>query len=288
MPNRLSLNKEFQINLENGVIRSISVDRSMTKKEIKQLKAIVSQFQVDTNAQNLLQSADNNLPERESGNAFYKTMEADVTGSCETLYDISILSDYLVAAHPKWVPLPKLKEQGDFIKIEKTRNFNNCNERNGFLAAYKSSRIDYNTESNSDSDERSTEQRTSPMNKGNLYPLVTRVVISGDLQSYVIQSSATFGNDGKSSDYLEVMLEYVQEVNRRPFVSLGRLINVGNLAQTFNEENRDWDSFSSNNYNYNYTQLTDLQNLQGVASARCPKADSKFTACFFRRFNAGY
>ncbi|KAJ6643440.1 Vitellogenin-A1 [Pseudolycoriella hygida] len=284
MPNELSLNKLFAIHLENAVIRSISVDRSMSKKEIKQLSAIISQLQVDTNAQNLLQSKDNHLPVRGSNNAFYKTMEPDATGNCETHYDISILSDYLIDAHPKWIPLPKLKGQGDFIKIEKTRNFNNCKERNDFLAAYKGRQNDFQSNSNSDeinaqrnTHERSAEQRTSGINSRILSP-ATRVVISGNLQSYVIQSSATFGKNGDSDDYLEVTLESVQEVQNRPIVSQERLINVGNLAKVFDVEYRDWDRLRPSNE----TQSNGLQNLQG-AEPRCPKAENaeeRWSGCY--------
>lgn len=121
--------KPFEIHLKNGTIRSMSVDRTMTNgkeffnilsftlplnnfhlsniirtDEINQLKAIVSQFQVDVTAQNEIKCKHNQLPETmHSNNAVYKTMEPTVTGKCETLYDISPLPEYLTQNHRDWV-----------------------------------------------------------------------------------------------------------------------------------------------------------------------------------------
>lgn len=95
--------KPFEIHLKNGAIRSMSVDRTMTNDQINQLKAIVSQLQVDTNAQNEIKCKHNQLPEKDSNNAVYKTMEPTVTGNCETIYDISPLPEYLTQSHRDWV-----------------------------------------------------------------------------------------------------------------------------------------------------------------------------------------
>lgn len=131
--NQWRLNEPFKIILENGAIRSLSVDRTMTDYERNQLKVIVSQFQVDTNAQYKMEYDDNRLPQGDNNNALYKTMEPIVTGNCETIYDISPLPDYLVQSNREWVPMPELKEGGEFIQIVKTRNYSNCVVRRGYL-----------------------------------------------------------------------------------------------------------------------------------------------------------
>lgn len=95
--------KPFEIHLKNGAIRTMSVDRTMTNDQINQLKAIVSQLQVDTKAQNEIKCKHNQLPEKDYNNAVYKTMEPTVTGKCETIYDISPLPEYLTQTHRDWV-----------------------------------------------------------------------------------------------------------------------------------------------------------------------------------------
>lgn len=52
---KLDMNKPFRIHLENGVIGKLSVNPSMTQYESDTLKVILSSFQVNTNAENLVQ-----------------------------------------------------------------------------------------------------------------------------------------------------------------------------------------------------------------------------------------
>lgn len=125
--------RPFQIQLKNGAIHSLDVDRTMTNEEVNQLKGIVSQLQVDTNAQNEIKCKYNQLPSSaEANNAVYKTMEPTVTGKCETIYDISPLPEYLTQSHRDWVPMPELKQNGQFLDIVKTKNYSNCDERMGY------------------------------------------------------------------------------------------------------------------------------------------------------------
>jgi hypothetical protein len=308
--NEWPLNKQFKIHLENGLIRSLSVDPSMTNDQINQLKAIVSQFQVDTKAQNLVPSGDNNLPDRNSNNAFYKTMEPTVTGKCETIYDISAIPEYLVQAQQKWVPLPKLKKDGELIKIVKTRNFNNCNERNGFLFTngqndFKSTgneriferrngqnnfisrgnymNFEHRTVQNdfkSGSNEMNFDQRTNQMDTVTSSPLVTRVFISGDLRTYTIQSSVTSSNVGGFYEYLAITLESVEESNNRRQFRLGNLnnvgnmVNVGNLVYTSDVEN----SGRSMTYLQNNDRQYSLRS--GARCTKAEKATEQWSSCW--------
>lgn len=255
------LNKPFKIHLENSAIRSLSVDSRMSNHHINQLKFIVSQFQVDTNAQNEIQSEDNHLPEEDSNNAYYKTMEPTVSGNCETIYDISALPDYLVQTHPDWVPLPELREEGEFIKIIKTKNFNNCNERSGYL--------DNNDESTNKMD---FKPRTSENEKDLSGPLVTRIIISGDLRTYTIQSSVTTSKRGSSYDYVNLTLESVEQSTIRPKFRSENLVNIGNLLFTndFPESGRPMIDLQNSN------RANNLQNSLR-SDPKCPKAPSKYT-----------
>lgn len=227
------LNKPFKIHLENGVIRSLSVDNSMTNYEINQLKVIASQFQVDTNAQNQIQFRDNQLPGKDRNNAFYKTMEPLVTGNCETVYDISPIPEYLIQSHPEWVPLPELKQAGgEFIQIVKSRSYTNCHETSGYHLDI-AGRNDLNTNGMGQNDLYLTENR--------------RIVISGSLGRYTIQSSVTLNkvinrrndNNPVLTDYVNVTLQSVEQSASNPEIRLENvmnLTNVGNLVYNYDSD----------------------------------------------------
>lgn len=226
------LDKPFKIHLENGVIRSLSVDDSMTNYEINQLKVIVSQFQVDTNAQNKIDFSDNQLPGTDTTNAFYKTMEPIVTGNCETDYEISLIPDYLLRSNPEWIPLPELSGTGQIIEIVKTRSYSNCHETSDYLLDI-AGRNDFKTNGYRKNDLHLNENR--------------RIVISGDLKAYTIQSSVTFntvinGRDNNSpplTDYINVTLQSVEERNTPTefrFENVINLKNVGNLVYTYDSD----------------------------------------------------
>lgn len=226
------LNKPFKIHLENGVIRSLSVDNSMTNYEINQLKVIASQFQVDTNAQNRIQYRDNQLPEKQRNNAFYKTMEPLVTGNCETVYDISPIPQYLIQSHPEWVPLPELNQAKEFIQIVKSRVYNNCHETSDYHLDIAGR----------------NELNTKGMGQNNLYLSESRrIVISGSLERYTIQSSVTVNkvinrhNDNSPvlTDYVNVTLESVEQSTNGPQLRLENLMNlknVGNLVYNYDSD----------------------------------------------------
>lgn len=232
------LNKPFKIHLENGVIRSLSVDNSLTNYEVNQLKVIVSQFQVDTNAQNQIQLSENQLPEKYHNTAFYKTMEPLVTGNCETVYEISAIPDYLLRAHPEWIPLPELKREGDFIQISKSRSHINCHETSGHLLDMAGRKDSYTNELHLN------QMRDS--NNHNLYVTEDRrVFVSGTLERYTIQSSITFNkvnnvldNRLTLTDLVNVTLESVVETSNRPenVTNLTNLKNTGNLVYTLDLE----------------------------------------------------
>lgn len=177
--NEWKLDKPFKIYLEDGVIHSLSVDSAMTSDQVNQLKVIVSQLQVDTRAHNLIKSTVN-APE--GNKALYNVMEPNVFGNCETRYNVTPLSNFLHQSHP----VPRLKDEDEFIKIEKTRNSKNCVERS-----------DAQNELKSDG--------------SNLFSVVTHIILSGNLSDYTIQSSTASSNEGNFSDYIGVTLESVSD-----------------------------------------------------------------------------
>ncbi|XP_037033230.1 vitellogenin-like isoform X2 [Bradysia coprophila] len=237
--NNWPLNKPFKVHLENGVIRSLSVDASLTNYEVNQLKVIMSQFQVDSRAQNQIQLSENQLPEKYHSTAFYKTMEPLVTGNCETVYEISAIPDYLIQAHPEWIPVPELKGAGDFIQITKSRSHVNCHETSGYL-------LDMAGRKDSNTNEIHLVRMNLSANH-NLYVTEDRrIVVSGSLERYTIQSSVTFNkvnnvhdNRLTLTDLVNVTLESVVDTTDRSGFApenLTNLKNTGNLVYTFDLE----------------------------------------------------
>ncbi|KAG4070685.1 hypothetical protein HA402_013605 [Bradysia odoriphaga] len=233
------LNKPFKIHLENGVIRSLSVDDSLTNYEVNQLKVIISQFQVDSRAQNQIQLSENQLPEKYHNTAFYKTMEPLVTGNCETVYEVSAIPDYLIQAHPEWIPLPELKGAGDFIQITKSRSHVNCHEPSGYL-------LDMAGRKDSNTNEIHLVRMNLSANH-NLYVTEDRrIVVSGSLERYTIQSSVTFNkvnnvhdNRLTLTDLINVTLESVvdtTDLTGFAAENLTNLRNTGNLVYTLESE----------------------------------------------------
>lgn len=223
--------KPFEVRLRNGVIHSIAVDKTMTNNDINQLKAALSQLQVDIRGQNLIKSKYNQLPEDGiNSQAVYKVMEPTVTGKCETLYDISPLPEYLIQTHREWAPLPHLKGNGMHFKIVKTKNYDHCEHRLGYhfgLSGANEWKVNTNT-----------------MGEAVSKSAISDVIVSGKLDEYTIQSSVTVNkviakpgqNDQKHAEVVgavNLTLESVQETHERPQVLPKQLIDVGNLVYTY-------------------------------------------------------
>ncbi|XP_037037900.1 vitellogenin-1-like [Bradysia coprophila] len=178
---RSDMNKPFRIQLENGVIRRLFVDASMAEYESDVLKVMLSAFQVNTNVQNRIQEEDNH--------AMYKVMESTATGNCETLYDVSTLTD------DSNVPLPVMRDEGELILITKRRdNSNFCDKNTGYQAP-----------------------TTEKTHQAYVDEEVGTVILSGSLNSFTIESSTTsqtISVDQKKSFYknVNVTLEYVESV----------------------------------------------------------------------------
>ncbi|KAG4068824.1 hypothetical protein HA402_004972 [Bradysia odoriphaga] len=184
--------QQFKIHLEDGMIRSISVNSSLTSIEINQLKAIVSQLQINTN--------------KPENNVSYKVMEPSVFGNCETSYDISTLPNYEHPALAKGVE--------DFIQIEKTRN---CVDQ---------MKVSSNPAARS------------------------RIVISGDLNEYTIQSvyatspamdffehlGITLESVRESENFGEMLLEDTSLIRQGIQFTMNRPENVGSCEPAANAE----------------------------------------------------
>ncbi len=222
------LNKLFKVFLKNGVIDTLSVDQTMTEKETNLVKFAVSQFQVDTKGQNLIQESEHNArPDLNSTNAYFMTMEPTALGVCKTNYDISRLPEYLAYAQYDSIPsLAKYAGEGDVIQIIKHTNYNNCNNELSDNVVDRDNREEVNDLIN------------------------TRIIISGSLDKYILHSSASTGKNEAVTEYIYLTLESMELANgdrtyrfsprfgnmenfgsMENMQTLGNMKNVGNLVQ---------------------------------------------------------
>ncbi|XP_076296565.1 vitellogenin [Lasioglossum baleicum] len=170
--------KPFEIKIKRGVIEDLIVDKKMPTWEVNLVKSVVSQLQVDTLGANAIAHKKNiQVPTDDEPYASFPVMEDSVGGKCEVLYDITPLPEYVIRMKPDLVPMPKLKGDGQHIDISKTKNFDRCEQRMGYhFGITGSNRWEPGSNSNG---QFLTKFSTS------------RVVISGSLKRFVIQSSVT-------------------------------------------------------------------------------------------------
>lgn len=127
-------NKRFVINHNRGVIQNVTVPATMTNQEVNQLKAILSQLQIDASGKRRISCRHNQLPEltNPKPTGSFKVMEPSVTGECETHYSISPLMDYVNAYQAQEDLDESIKVPGKLIEVVKTMNYSNCDTRSGF------------------------------------------------------------------------------------------------------------------------------------------------------------
>ncbi|XP_033336974.2 vitellogenin isoform X1 [Megalopta genalis] len=170
--------KPFEIKIKQGVIRDLIVDKSVPTWEVNLVKSVVSQLQLDTLGANAIKNRKiTQVPKDDEPYGSYPVMEDSVSGKCEVRYDITPLSDFMIRLKPELVPLPKLKGDGHHIDIMKTKNFGRCEQRMGYH--FGLSGMNKWEPGSNDNGQFLSRSSTS------------RVIISGSLKKFVIQSSVT-------------------------------------------------------------------------------------------------
>ncbi|XP_014218092.1 vitellogenin-like, partial [Copidosoma floridanum] len=100
-----------------------------------------------------------------------------VNGIYETTYDVSPMPSYLISNRPELVPLPHLKGEGKIIDVVKNRNYSNPKQH-----------IVYRFGSNG---HEGWEAGTNHMGNFLSRSSQSRIILSGNLKRYTIQSSTT-------------------------------------------------------------------------------------------------
>lgn len=173
--------KPFEIRMDNGIVHSIAVDKDMTNVELNRIKSIVSQLQVDIRARNAIDSELNHLPRNNDADdnnnqAVYKVMEPTVTGKCETNYDITRVPMYLAQNYPETNSRVTLGKSDSVYEVMKSKNYSNCEQSMGYHFGV-SGLNDWKPNTNV----------MGSLSKS----AVSRVILTGNLDSYLIRSSAT-------------------------------------------------------------------------------------------------
>ncbi|CAH0562015.1 unnamed protein product [Brassicogethes aeneus] len=223
--------KYFEIVMEEGVIRDLIVSKEVSNWEANIIRSIVSQFQLDTNAKNLIPSHVNALPEGQQNNAVFKTMEDTINGQSETLYDIHALPEYVLQSKPWLAPKHELRGEGEVIEIVKSKNFTNSKQRPSFY--YGLSGMDQ------------WEPTTNQMGEFFTRTSNSRAVVTGTLKRYTVQNSYTVNkivmsptlNDDKKGSVvsmLNVTLQEVRPQSEKP-QEVSQPINLGDLVYRFNK-----------------------------------------------------
>lgn len=174
---QLQLSPEpFIIEFKEGIIRNIIVSNNINNWEANIIKSFVSQFQLDTQAQNVIPSPINVIPSVSFDTAAYKTMEETVTGVSETLYELHQISRLFMIDEPWTINERYVSPHDNIIQITKTKNFTNSE-----LAPSYHFGLD-------------GLQHYEPSNKvGNFLSrtAVTTAVVTGNLNYYTIHNSVT-------------------------------------------------------------------------------------------------
>lgn len=173
-------NKPFEIVTSNGVIRDLIVSKDISNWQTNIIKSFVSQLQVDTNAQNLMPSGVNVLPEEGQDTATYKTIEETVTGSYQTLYEIHPVAEFILQSEPWLVPLPNLKGGGKVYEIIKTKNYSQSYDRPSYHYGFAG--IDNWEPAGSKAGDFFTRHS------------ISRVIATGNLNHYTIQNTYTINS----------------------------------------------------------------------------------------------
>ncbi|XP_031845188.2 vitellogenin [Nomia melanderi] len=170
--------KPFEIKVKRGVIRDLIVEKGIPSYEVNLLKSVVSQLQVDTLGENAIRTRSNvQVPNEEEPYGSFPVMEDSVAGKCEVRYDITPLPDPMIQLKPELVPMPELKGDGHHIDIMKTKNFSKCEQR-----------VDYHLGiTGSTNWEPGTNDNGEFLSKSS----TSRIVISGSLKRFTVQSSVT-------------------------------------------------------------------------------------------------
>ncbi|KAL4712509.1 hypothetical protein ACJJTC_007525 [Scirpophaga incertulas] len=116
------LETPFEIIVQGGRVVSLNLASNVPLAQENVLKGLVSALQVDLSSHRQVNTPYNGYNEQEQQGVI-KKMETDVTGDCETLYDVH-------PSVPEWKSeIPMFSGAETPMLVSKTRNYGNCHHR---------------------------------------------------------------------------------------------------------------------------------------------------------------
>lgn len=223
-------NHPFQIEMKDGVIRDLIVNKDIPNWEVNIIKSVVSQFQLNTNGVDHLPSKLTALPQEGDENAgVFKTMEDTVTGKVETMYDIHPLPAYVLQSKPWIARHLDLKGDGEVIEVVKHKNYSNSEELPLYHYGF--------------GEMEGYEPGTNYMGYFFIRDSISRAILAGNLKRYTIQNSYTVNeivmspslNNNQKGSVISMVNVTLEKINSKG-QDLGEVPNptpLGNLVYTY-------------------------------------------------------
>ncbi|XP_018565741.1 vitellogenin-like [Anoplophora glabripennis] len=219
----------FQIEMKDGVIRDLIVNKDIPNWEANVIKSVASQFQLNTNAIDHLPSTLTALPEDDQNSAVFKTMEDTVTGKTETMYDIHPMPEYVLQSKPWLARHLELKGEGEVIEVVKHKNYSNHDELPLYHYGFGDSK-DY-------------KPGTNYMGYFFIRNSISRGILTGSLKRYTVQNVYTVNeivmspnlNNKQKGSVISMVNVTLEEINSNG-QDLGEVpspIPLGNLVYTY-------------------------------------------------------
>lgn len=116
------LDQPFEINVEGGRVASLNFPSNMPLAQENLLKGLISALQVDLTTYRHVRREETGF-DKQTQQGLFKKMETDITGDCETLYNVN-------PAIPEWRrELPAFVNDEEPIMISKTKDYGHCHHR---------------------------------------------------------------------------------------------------------------------------------------------------------------
>ncbi|MCT6662375.1 hypothetical protein, partial [Staphylococcus aureus] len=116
------LDQPFEITINGGRVVFLNLPVAVQLAEENILKALISALQLDLTSHRHV-PRDENAFDEQTQQGMFKKMETDVTGDCETMYNV-------YPAIPEWRrELPNFANDEEPIMISKTKNYGHCHHR---------------------------------------------------------------------------------------------------------------------------------------------------------------
>ncbi|XP_011695975.1 PREDICTED: vitellogenin-3-like [Wasmannia auropunctata] len=202
--------KPFEIKLKHGVIRNLMVDRDVPTWELNILKGFVSQLQVDTQGENVIKRKDTQIPIDENSSSIFNAMEDSVGGNCEVLYEIIPLHSDAILERQDRLPFPHLHGGAQHYDVKKTKNYNNCQQRQLYHVGLHDSLL-----------KEKVNQQDQILSQFS----TTQMIITGDLKRFTIQSTETKNQVSVKPDVSDPFIGAVHSLTR---LTLARRSKVSN------------------------------------------------------------